>query len=101
METNAFEKVMSRTVPNAATSQTEPRQESREPHGGHRGSVWVRGRSHMEEIIELENEAKQFVNPSHDHVFCICCAATYLSVGTGYVMLKFILRNADQLDHRW
>lgn len=29
----------------------------------------------MEEIIELENKAKQFVNPSHDHVFCICCAA--------------------------
>lgn len=54
----------------------------------------------MEEIIELKNEAKQFVNPSYDHVFCICCAATYLSVGTGYVMLKFILRNSDQLDHR-
>lgn len=100
METNTLEKVMSRTVPNAAASQTEPWQESREPRGGHRGSVWVRGRSHMEDIIELENEAKQFVNPSHDHVFCICCAATYLSVGTGYVMLKFILRNADQLDHR-
>lgn len=24
----------------------------------------------------------------------------YLSVGTGYVMLKFILCNADQSDHR-
>lgn len=54
----------------------------------------------MEHIIKLENKAKQFVNPSHDHAFCICCAATYLSVGTGYVMLKFILCNADQLDHR-
>jgi len=54
----------------------------------------------MEEIIELENKAKKCVNPSHDHIFCICCAATYLSFGTGYVVLNFILRNADQLDHR-
>lgn len=44
----------------------------------------------MEDIIELENNAKQLVNPSHDHVFCIRCRATYLSVETGYVMLKFI-----------
>lgn len=41
----------------------------------------------MEDIIELENKAKQLVNPSHNHV---CCRATYLSVETGYVMLKFI-----------
>lgn len=54
----------------------------------------------MEEITELENEAKQFVHPLHEHVFCICCAAMSLSVGTGYVMLEFILCNADQLDHR-
>jgi len=99
METNAFEKDMLRTVFNAATSQ-QPWQEGTEPHGGHGGSAWVWERSHMEEIIELENKAKKCVNPSHDHIFCICCAATYLSFGTGYVVLNFILRNADQLDHR-
>lgn len=32
----------------------------------------------MEEITELEDEAKQFVHPLYDHVFCICCAAMYL-----------------------
>lgn len=50
----------------------------------------------MEVIIEAKNEAKQFANPLNDHLFCLCSAATHLSVGTGYVMLKLILRNGDQ-----
>lgn len=96
----SFRKVISRIMSNAAASWPEPQQGGTELHGGHEGSEWVQGCFHMEEITELENEAKQFVHLSHDHVFCICCAAIYLSVGTGYVMLKFILCNADQLDHR-
>lgn len=63
---------------NAAASWPEPRQGRTELHGDHEGSDWVQGCSHMEEITELEDEAKQFVHPLYDHVFCICCAAMYL-----------------------